>query len=384
MTKRISIILLALVLVGTVAGCGSGASGGAGGEFAAKVGNTTIANEEFAARLAEFETQYQGSVPDKEEFPEEYLAFQQSVLEYLVRIEVVKQKAEELGVNVSDEDVQAEIDAILQNSYGGDQAAFDAALKESNLTVDLLKRNYKEQMLMQAAFDTVTKDATVTSQEIDVYYNENLASFYQDETRTASHILITPGSGADTAETAPDAGTAATTTTTAVTEEDWSKALATAEEVRAEIEAGLSFADAAAKYSDDTYSKDSGGNLGVVNKGDMVEEFETALWALTNVGDISEPVRTTYGYHLIKLEALNAARQQSLDEVRDQISATLLSQNQGKVWEEWATAAKESLGVTYREDLATTTTTSTTLPADSSTTSTEGVTTTVGASTTGT
>lgn len=369
MTKRIPIILLALVLIIIAAGCGSGDSGGSDGGFVAKVGDSIISNEDFNARLAEFEAQYAGQVPDKEEAPEQYLAFQQSVLEYLVRMEVVKQKAEELGVSVSDEEVQTQIDGILQSSFNGDQAAFDQALAESNLTVDLLKRNYKEQMLMQAAYETITKDATVTAQELETYYNENQDYFYQDETRTASHILITPVSDATATGTAGDAST--TTTTAAATEAEWQEALAKVTEVRAEIEAGLSFADAAATYSDDTYSKDSGGDLGVVNKGDMVEEFEAALWALQNVGDISQPIRTTYGYHLIKLDAVDGGRQQTLDEVRDQISAAVLSANQGKIWEEWVTAAKAEVVITYREDLAPTTT-STTLPSDSSTTPTEG------------
>ncbi|NLT34733.1 MAG: hypothetical protein GXX83_02390 [Gaiellales bacterium] len=369
MAKRISIILLALVLIIIGAGCGSGDSGGSDGGFAAKVGDSIISNEDFNARLAEFEAQYADQLPDKEEAPEQYLAFQQSVLDYLVRIEVVKQKAEELGVSVTDAEVQTEIDGILQDSFNGDQAAFDEALAESNLTLDVLKRNVNEQMLMQAAYETVTKDATVTAEELETYYNENQDYFYQDETRTASHILITPVSDATATGTSSDAST--TATTAAATEAEWQKALAKATEVRADIESGLSFTDAAATYSDDTYSKDSGGGLGVVNKGDMVEEFETALWALQNVGDISQPIKTTYGYHLIKLDAVESGRQQTLDEVRDQISATVLSTNQGEIWEEWVTAATAEIGITYREDLAPTTT-STTLPADSSTTPTEG------------
>ncbi len=81
MAKRISIILLALVLIIIGAGCGSGDSGGSDGGFAAKVGDSIISNEDFNARLAEFEAQYADQLPDKEEAPEQYLAFQQSVLD---------------------------------------------------------------------------------------------------------------------------------------------------------------------------------------------------------------------------------------------------------------------------------------------------------------
>jgi len=73
------------------------------------------------------------------------------------------------------------------------------------------------------------------------------------------------------------------------------------EEIREEILAGTDFAEAAKNYSDDYMSAQKGGDLSFFGKGQMVREFEDAAFAL-NVGEISEPVRTEYGYHLIRIE----------------------------------------------------------------------------------
>ena len=75
---------------------------------------------------------------------------------------------------------------------------------------------------------------------------------------------------------------------------------ATANDVRSQLLAGADFAALAAKYSIDTSSKDKGGDLGWFGRGKMVAEFETAAFA-TKVGDISQPIKTTYGYHIIQV-----------------------------------------------------------------------------------
>lgn len=350
MTKKASILLLVLALVGvSLAGCGS-----SGGDVA-KVGDVAITDTVFSERLAEFEKEYAGQIPDKETYPEEFKDFERSVLEYMVRLEIARQKAPSLGVSVTADQVQEQVDTIKEQSFGGDEYAFNEALAADGLTLDILKRNIEEQLLMQAVYEKVTESVEASDEEIQTYYDEHLSDYYQDETRTASHILIMPATDqSTTTTTASDATT--TSTTAAPTEDDWAAAQAKAEQVRAEIEAGLSFADAAETYSEDPGSKDSGGELGDIAKGDTVTEFEDALFSM-QVGEISQPVRTSYGYHLIKLEAINAATQKTLDEVKDSVSNIVLQENQAKAWEEWITQMKSELKVTYREGMERTTTT---------------------------
>ena len=347
MTKRILIALTALMLIGLLgfaAGCGDE---GLPNDAVAKVGESYITQEQLDARVADFEKQYMGYTPDKATDPEGYKEFTLDVLEYLITYEIVSQNADELGVSVTDEQVQEEIDLILSQSFGGDQAAFDEALAAQNMTIDDLKTSYKESMLMQAAYEAVTADVTtVPDEEIAAYYDENKTDYAVDETRTARHILIAPGAQEDSSTSEGDT----TTTTAEPTDEDWADALAVAEEVRAKLVAGGDWTTLAAEYSDDPGSKDSGGDLGVVSKGQMVPEFEEAVFSLA-VDEISEPIKTVYGYHVIQVTGITEASQPSLDDVKEDITATLLAEKKSQVWEQWLEDQKTALDIVYRTDM---------------------------------
>jgi foldase protein PrsA len=358
--KRLSAVVLVLLVVAAlgVTGCGSKAGTS---DAVATIGQVGITQAQFDTRLAEFETQYAGQVPDKTTDPTGYLDFQQSVLEYMVRLEVVKQKAASLKIAVTDYDVQTQVGDILTQTFAGDQTAFDAALKEQNLTMAQLQASLKEQLLMQKAYEAATIDlTTVPEAEVQTFYDANKADYYTDETRTARHILISATPPVTTTDPS------ATTTTTTPTEADWTAAKAKADQVRAEIVAGLGFAEAAAKYSTDPGTKDAGGDLGTVAKGEMVAAFDEAVFSLP-VNEMSQPIKTEYGYHIIEVTAIIPAKQLTLDEVKAEITSTLVSDAQAKAWQDWMTAAKAELKVTYKEGMELTTTT-TGAPADASTT----------------
>lgn len=362
MAGLLAAVLLLVTLVAVLAGCGSGTDDKSA---MATIGSVSITQAEFNARLAEFENEYAGQIPDKYTDPVGYTDFQQSVLEYLVRLEIVGQKSSELGVNVTDASVTAQIDLIKAQNFSGDQTQLDAALKEQNMTMELLQKRIKEQLIMQAAYLAVTKDLTTAPEaDIQAYYDAHKADYFTAETRQARHILISP-STADASTTATDAST--TTTTAAPTDADWAAAKATADQVRAEIVGGLDFAEAAKKYSTDPGSKDAGGELGTFGKGEMVEAFDTAVFSLAK-DEISQPIKTEYGYHIIQVEAINAAHQQTLDEARTEITSTVLQTAQSDAWDAWVKQAKLDLNVTYKEGMEITTTTA--APVDASTTAT--------------
>jgi foldase protein PrsA len=388
----VAILLLVLVIVaGAVAGC----AGGLPSDAVAKVGDVPILKADFDKRVQEFATQY--SVTPKEQDPEGWADFESKVLDYLVMYELASQKATDLGVTVTDADVQTEIDNIVTTYYGGDQAAFDTDLQNNNMTVEQLKASYKESMLMQKVYEKVTENVTtVPDADIQAYYDANKDQYLQDETRVARHILITPGGPATnpattttttpwgsstTTEGATTTTEATTTTTTGTpTDADWAAALETANQVRALLVAGGDWTKLAAEYSDDPGSKDAGGELGEVSKGQMVQEFEDSVFSL-KANEISQPVKTTYGYHIIEVTAINAAKQYTLDEVKDDITSNLLNELKGKAWDKWIADTKKEIGVVYAKGMEpTTTTTAAPQGGTPDTTAAGDTTTTVGAS----
>lgn len=362
MRKRLLLVILASVifaLAGSVAGCG----GDLPKDAVAKVGDVYITQADFDLRVSGAASQYGVT---KESDPEYYKVIQGQVLSIMVENALAGIKAAELGFTVADEEVQTEIDTMLATWYGGDQAALEQELATENITLDQLKQEYREYLLTKKVYDEVTKDVPAASdEEISTYYEEGKESYFTPESRTVRHILVMPAQTAtDDSTTSTTAGEA--TTTTVLTDADWAEALAQANEVRAKLVAGVEWTELAAQYSDDPFSKDKGGELGDVGTGEMPEEFEKAVFSQA-VDEISQPIKTVYGYHVIQVTAITEAVQQTLEDVKDGIATDLLDQAKYQVWLSWVGELKAKTTIIYREDLAPVTTT-TAAPAGTDTT----------------
>ena len=159
----------------------------------------------------------------------------------------------------------------------------------------------KESLLANYALEKVIAAVRITDKEIEDYYNENADKFVSPATVNASHILV------DTE--------------------------ALAKEILAKIEKGeISFEDAAKEYSS-CPSKENGGSLGDFGKGQMVPEFDSAVFAM-EVGEITkEPVQTQFGYHLIRLNSKNEGQTMPLDSIKERLGQQLLGQKQQKAYE---------------------------------------------------
>jgi parvulin-like peptidyl-prolyl isomerase len=397
-TKKFLLAVLVVVLlagtVGLVAGCG----GNLPKDAVAKVGSVIITQKAFDQRVAEFEKQYAGQIPDKATAPEDYKLFQQDVLEYMITFEMASQAAKDMKVAVTDADVQTEIDKILKDTFAGDQTKFDEALATQGITLDQLKISYKESMLLQKVYDEVTKSVTtVPDSDIQAYYDAHKTDYFVAETRIARHILLTPAAGRVDGTTTTSAATttttaatgssgttpatsASTTTTAEPTQVDWDSALAGAKAVEQLLKDGGDWTAIAKQYSDDPGSKETGGDLGTISKGEMVQEFEDAVFSQEKDA-ISDPVKTAYGYHVIQVTGINAEKQYTLDEVKEEIKSSLVSEAKTKAWQTWIEDQKKKGGVVYGSAWVTTTTTTaattvTTAPASTATTAADDATTT--------
>lgn len=161
-------------------------------------------------------------------------------------------------------------------------------LYEHNAAFKAQLEKVKEDMLINFAASKVLDEVKpATDEEIKKYYDENIEKFQKGESVNASHILVDS--------------------------EDKAK------ELLAKINAGeISFEDAARENSS-CPSKENGGNLGEFTRGQMVPEFDTAVFSM-EVGAVSEPVKTQFGYHLIKLISKNEASTYDFDEIKGQLS----------------------------------------------------------------
>ncbi len=145
-------------------------------------------------------------------------------------------------------------------------------------------------------------------EDIQIYYETKIADFHVQKQYKARHILIKLAPSEDAAEK---------------TAEEKQKAMdeaakSNAEEILKKIREGADFAEMAKKHSEDLNSGKNGGSLGEFLAGTMVKEFETALDKL-QVGEISEPVLSPYGYHLIRLDGKSEERIKPLSEVKEEV-----------------------------------------------------------------
>jgi len=153
------------------------------------------------------------------------------------------------------------------------------------------------------------------------------------------------------------------------TQVEWDAAQAEAEKVRGEIQNGADFAAEAKKYSDDATTKDAGGDLGLVTRGQMVPAFEEAVFSLKK-GELSQPVKTQYGYHLIEVSDIVPEKQLSYDEVSENIKSSPSRAQTGRRLADVAHEAGKwaGRGVPQRSQTRATTTSTTAARATTSTT----------------
>jgi peptidyl-prolyl cis-trans isomerase D len=152
----------------------------------------------------------------------------------------------------------------------------------------------------QLSLAGVAAQLTVTPQDLQAYYDKNKAHYGENEKRHAHHILI---GIAEPKDAKADAA-----------------ALAKATQVLAELKSGKDFSELAKKYSADPGSAAQGGDLGWAEKGAYVAPFAQALFSM-QPGQVSDPVKTQFGYHLIKLDEVRGSHVKTLDDAHAQIEA---------------------------------------------------------------
>ncbi len=204
------------------------------------------------------------------------------LLANMIREELIRQGAAKYNIQVTDEDVAAEIDK-LKAQFGSD-SGLEQALTQYGMTLDDLRSQIRTSLLLEAI---ATKDVTVNDDELKKYYEEHKDEFKEPEQVRARHILV--------------------------------KDEKTAGEIEKELAGGADFAELAKAKSEDPGSKDKGGDLGYFGKGAMDPAFEKAAFSL-KIGETSAPVKSSFGYHIIRVEDRKPERVPPFEDVRDEIT----------------------------------------------------------------
>lgn len=221
----------------------------------------------------------------------------QQTLDALISKKVVELEAKKQKVTVSEADIKKELEKYYEQ-YGGEEG-FNQTLTQSGYTLDQVKKDLELNVKLSKLLEPRIK---ISEDELKSYFDENKATYAQAKQVKASHILVE-------------------------TEEK-------AKEIKEKLAQGEDFAKLAKESSIDTQTKEKGGDLGFFASGQMVEAFDKVAFSL-KVGEISDPVKTEYGYHIIKVTDIKEAEEANYEKSKEKISDALFDQKMQTEYGTW-------------------------------------------------
>lgn len=282
------------------------------------------------------------------------LQWQAEAVNRLIEQIIKEQEIRKRGVSVPnrkiDERYKSEYEStliMLQQRYGIDEKELARLLNEQKSSLPAFQRQVRERVATglreEALQEAVIGPIELTNEELLKFLEENKARYINeivghtlptdDEIKAhyeanrekyatpevkARHILVSVEPNGP--------------------EEKVNEARAKIEDVKKQLDQGADFAELANKYSDDKSNADDGGDLGWFGKGMMVKEFEAAAFAL-EAGKISEPVRTQFGFHLIRVDE---KRTRGFEEAKEDVRRDVARQKEDALFAAWLEAAKQN------------------------------------------
>jgi peptidyl-prolyl cis-trans isomerase C len=318
-----------------------------------KVNKENIMKSEFD-KLYNTAIEQMKQLSSKEISKEEDELLKQKVLDQLIAQKLLLQEAKKRNIKVTKRELADGIKTV-KSRFPSDQM-FLQELKKENLTEKQFEKQIEEQIMVLKLTEEVVKKNMVKPTENDAreLFNKivklidkkdvklqgdeqdelkllaQLVQRYFDEQVRVRHILI---------RVAPNAS-----------QKEKEEAKKKIMEIKSRIDKGEDFTTLAQKFSEDPGSKDRGGDLGFIAKGDTVEEFEKAAFSLKE-GQVSDIVETKYGYHIIKVIERKPKRTPDFEQIKEDLIQFLARKNAEKSYDEFVESLKKKADIQYLEKI---------------------------------
>ncbi len=230
----------------------------------------------------------------------------QGLMENDPQIKQILQAKPELKTQVLKSLIERWVNVSLFALAGKDAKLSDDAEVKKKL-VDSEKMILAEEYLQRKV-----SQINFTEAELKDYYEKNKANYREPEGVKVRHILIYVPKDAD--------------------KKTQEKALNRAKQIRAQLLKGAKFEELAKIHSDDTASREKGGDLGVLRAGETVPEFEKSVFKL-KPGEISEPIHSPYGYHIVRVEKKIPPKELTFDEVKARVKEDLMKEKERETFQ---------------------------------------------------
>ncbi|HOP40315.1 MAG TPA: peptidylprolyl isomerase [Geobacteraceae bacterium] len=247
----------------------------------------------------------------------------QVALESLINKKLIEQKIQELGIKISDDEINKAIEDVKKTNNISEEKLL-AALAARGISFDDYKAQLKEQLeRLRLISVEVRSKIQIGEKEIREYYNEHADKFQVDEAFHVRQIFFAIPSGVDQAQKL--------------------KVEEKAKKVLSEAKGGADFAELAKKHSDDLSGRD-GGDLGFLKRGDLIREIGSALSGL-KPGEVSGLIRTSAGIHIMKLEEYRKGQQRDFDSVKREIEDLLYRQKSEERFSQWLDGLRKNAAI---------------------------------------
>ena len=263
-----AVLLLAVIVLAVLLALQVSGGGGTNDEVAALVNGEPVSKAEL------FDTLYTTGGKD--------------ALDQIIARKLIVQEGARLGLEITEEEMEEEVNNIVAESFGGSYEDFLSVLTLYGLSEEAFRDDAKLNLLVRKLAMT---EIDPTEEEVRQHFEDNRLLFEQPEEVEARHILVADRE--------------------------------TADEVVALLNAGGDFAELAAEYSIDFNNKDNAGYLSFFSRGEMLQEFDEAVFAL-EVGEISAPVQTDFGFHIIELLDYREEEEVDFNAISDEVMESLI------------------------------------------------------------
>jgi len=296
-------VVLAIVLGVLLTGC---AASELGGDSIAKVNGQTLTTQQLNVRLTLYELFFNQPMSSP--------GAKQQMLDQMVTERILLEQADRQHIAVTDAQVESEMTkflSTLERQYKS-RDEVDAKLQALGLTNDAVAGFVRDYLTSQAVLDRKKAEVSIAEDEVREYYNQNKDKLYtfQEDAVRAAQVLVPLDQEAK------------------------------AREIAAKARAGGDFAELARQYSIDPGSRPVGGDLGYFKQGTTVKEFSDAAFA-ANVGEVTDPVRSEFGWHVIHVLDRRGPGTVPYDVARDEAMNRMLAQKQTAAVDQWLTDLKK-------------------------------------------
>jgi foldase protein PrsA len=304
---KLRILAATTISLAALAAAGCGSSAKLESDDIAVTCGQHVTKDDWSQILNQEKAQLHGKLPKVG--TTQYADMKNQLVGVLVQTAALKYKAKKLGLKVTDDEVNKQLQQIVAGQYHGKKSEFLKDLPKLGLTYPQAFEIIRFGVLKNKLQTKIESDVKVSDDEAKAYFEAHKDQYASPEQRQVAHILV--------------------------------KTKAEALKLEARLKAGADFAALARKYSKDPGSAAAGGVLTATNNANIVKPFREAAFAL-KTGQISQPVQSSFGWHIIKaLGAVQPAQKPDFNRSKDAIKSVLLQKRGPAAVTKWVNEVKK-------------------------------------------